>query len=406
MSSNALSGRAIALGVTGGIAAYKAVDLLRRLVEAGARVRVVMTEAATAFVGPLTFEALSQAPVVTDVLGLGAGGGRGLRIEHVALADEVDAVVVAPATADFLARAAGGRADDALGALLLSTRAPLLVAPAMEHKMWRHPATQANVAILEQRGVHWVGPGEGALASGAVGQGRLAEVDEIVEALGDLLASGRDLAGRRILVTSGPTREAVDPVRYISNRSSGRMGFAVAQAAAQRGAQVTLVHGPCAVPAPAVDTVVAVESAAEMHRETVAAAAQADVVIMAAAVADYAAASVAERKLSKGEQPLHHIDLVPTRDILAELCTSKAGRLIVGFAAETHDVVSRAQAKLARKGADLIVANLVGTEDSGFDVSTNRATLVFADGRAQDLGLLSKEQVAERLLDAIVELLR
>jgi len=407
MSEKTLSGRCVVLGVTGGIAAYKAVELLRRLTELGARVRVVMSRAATAFVGPLTFEALSGAAVVTDVLALGpvSGDADGRRIEHVALAEEADVLVVAPATADFLARAALGRADDALGALLLASRAPLVVAPAMEHRMWSHPATQANVELLRARGAQLVGPEEGPLASGARGVGRLAEVSTILTAVVDAGAAARDLAGRHLVVTSGPTREPIDPVRFISNRSSGRMGFAVAAAAQRRGARVTLVHGPCALPAPAVAEQIAVETAAEMHQATLGAAAGADAVIMAAAVADYSAASVAAQKLSKQEQPLDQIALVRTPDILAELCTARTARVVVGFAAETHDVAARARAKLARKGADLIVANEVGGADSGFDVATSRATLIFADGREQDLGLVPKQTVAARLLDAVVGLL-
>ncbi len=402
MTTPDLSERTLVLGVTGGIAAYKAVDLLRRLRERGARVRVTMTRAATAFVGPLTFEALSGQPVLIDVLALDSvPGADRARIGHVALAAEADAVIVAPATADFLARAASGRADDPLGAILLSTRAPLLIAPAMEHHMWWHDATQANLRTLIERGASVVGPAEGALASGAVGSGRLAEVADIVAALDTLLGRRQDLLGRRLLISAGPTREPVDPVRYLGNRSSGRMGFALADEARRRGAEVVLVHGPSSRPLPATARTVAVETAAEMHREVLAAAPGVDAVIMAAAVADYTPATTADHKLSKGEHPLERIELVRTADILAELCQTRAAPVIVGFAAETQDHVERGKAKRARKGADLLLANLVGVADSGFDVATSQAALIHADDRVEDLGQVSKLEIARRLLDAV-----
>ncbi|MBN2360102.1 MAG: bifunctional phosphopantothenoylcysteine decarboxylase/phosphopantothenate--cysteine ligase CoaBC [Deltaproteobacteria bacterium] len=400
-----LDNRVVVLGVTGGIAAYKAVELLRRLRELGADVHVAMTRAATSFVGPLTFEALSGHRVFSDVLDLDAGGAAGVQIGHVALAQTASAVVVAPATADFLARAAAGRADDALGALLLATRAPLVIAPAMEHHMWSHPATRANVQTLVERGARLVEPDEGALASGATGRGRLAAIEAIVGAVLEALGGKRDLVGRRLVVTSGPTREPIDPVRYISNRSSGRMGAAIAELAAQRGARVTLISGPVSAPLPPLDAVIPVETAAEMHRATMDQARGADAVIMAAAVADYAPSAAAKRKLSKSEQPLDRIELVRTPDILAELGATRPARVIVGFAAETHEVLEHGRDKLLRKKADLIVANRVGTAESGFDSDDSEAVLLFADGRVKVLGLVSKEVVAARLLDAVAELL-
>jgi len=403
---NPLEKRIVVLGVTGGIAAYKAVELLRRLRELGADVHVAMTRAATAFVGPLTFEALSGHRVFCDVLELEAGGAASdLRIGHVALAQQANAVVVAPATADFIARAATGRASDALGALLLATRAPLVIAPAMEHHMWSHPATSANVQTLVERGVRIVEPEEGPLASGAIGRGRLAAIETIVGAVLEALGGKRDLIGRRLVVTSGPTREPIDPVRYISNRSSGRMGAAIASAAAQRGAAVTLISGPTSVPLPALDAVIPVETAAEMQRATMAHARGADAVIMAAAVADYAPSVAAKHKLSKSEQPLDQIELVRTPDILAELGATRPARVIVGFAAETHEVLEHGRDKLVRKKVDLIVANRVGTAESGFDNANSEAALLFADGRVKILGLVSKDEIASKLLDAVVELL-
>jgi len=404
--TNPLDNRIIVLGVTGGIAAYKAVELLRRLRELGADVHIAMTRAATSFVGPLTFEALSSHRVFCDVLELDAGAGTAdVQIGHVTLAQRASAVVVAPATADFIARTATGRASDALGALLLATRAPLVIAPAMEHHMWSHPATQANVRTLVERGARIVDPEVGALASGDSGRGRLAAIETVVGAVLEVLGSSRDLEGRRLVVTSGPTREPIDPVRFISNRSSGRMGAAIAALAAQRGAQVTLISGPVKAPLPVLATVISVETAAEMHQATMAHARGADAVIMAAAVADYAPGEVAKRKLSKSEQPLDRIELVRTPDILAELGAARPARVIVGFAAETHQVLEHGRDKLLRKKVDLIVANRVGTADSGFDNPNSEAALLFADGRVKVLGLVSKDVIATRLLDAVVELL-
>ncbi|MFH1811705.1 MAG: bifunctional phosphopantothenoylcysteine decarboxylase/phosphopantothenate--cysteine ligase CoaBC [Pseudomonadota bacterium] len=405
MCSGELQGKRILLGVTGGIAAYKAVEVLRRLREHGAVVRVAMTRAATAFVGPLSFEALSGLPVLLDVLALQPSADGRSPIGHVELARDLDLVVVAPATADFMARTVHGRADDPLAAILLATRAPVLIAPAMEHHMWWHDATQANLRGLLARGIYTVGPARGSLASGASGDGRMAEPEAIVEAVSEILARGRDLEGRRVVITAGPTREPVDPVRFLSNRSSGRMGVAVALEAARRGARVVLVHGPLTVAIPQQLQAVSVETAEQMHAATFDAARGADVVIMAAAVADYAPAQVADHKLSKQEQPLERIELVRTPDILAELCARRPARVVVGFAAETQDVTARGQAKRARKGADLLVANLVGSADSGFDVDTSRGAIIFGDGTAREFGPVSKHDVARLLVDAIVHTL-
>lgn len=401
MSTAELQGKRVLLGVTGGIAAYKAVEVLRRLREQGASVRVAMTRSATAFVGPLTFEALSGQPVLQDVLALEPATEGRSPIGHVELAAQLDLVVVAPATADFLARSVHGRADDPLAAILLATRAPLLIAPAMEHHMWWHDATQANLRLLLERGAETVGPASGALASGAQGDGRMAEPEQIVEAAARLLARGRDLAGRRIVITAGPTREPIDPVRYISNRSSGRMGLAVAREAMRRGAQVTLVHGPLSVPVPVELHAVAVETAAQLREATLQAAEGADAVVMAAAVADYTPAQVADRKLSKQDAPLDQIALARTPDILAELCARRPARLVVGFAAETQDVVERGVAKRARKGADLLLANLVGSAGSGFDDASCQGALIHDDGTVEAFGPISKHQAARLLVDSM-----
>lgn len=404
MKTTALVDKKIVLGVTGGIAAYKAVHLLRLLQQHGAKVRVAMTHSAAAFVGPLTFAAISKQPVLQKVLNLDPSPD-GVRIGHVSVASEADAVIVAPATAHFLARYANGMADDALGAVLLATEAPVLIAPAMEHHMWWHPATQHNLDILHQRAVHSVGPDSGDLASGAQGSGRMAEPEAIVEALSGLLTRRQDLVGRRIVVTAGPTREAIDPVRFLSNHSTGRMGFAIAQAAQRRGANVHLIHGPTHLQPPPVTKIQAIETADQMAEATLATTTGADVVIMAAAVADYTPSQVAAQKLAKTEQTLDAIPVTPTQDILSELCAKRSAKIIVGFAAETQDFIARGVQKRRRKGADLLVANLVGVADSGFAGPLDRAALIFADDRVIDLGTVSKDDLAEQILDAIAEML-
>lgn len=395
-----LGGKRILLGVSGSIAAYKAVELLRELIRHGAEVRCAMTEGAGRFVAPLTFQTLSGKPVLTDLYAQEEGG----QIAHIAAAEGADLLVVAPATANTLARFAHGLADDFLTNLYLAARCPVLVAPAMDAEMWRHAATQANVATLRQRGVHFVGPASGELASGLTGPGRLAEPAEIAAAVEAVLGRARDLAGRHLLMTAGPTYEPLDPVRFVGNRSSGRMGFALAEAAAARGARVTLVTGPTHLAPSAGVECVRVETTQEMYEAVLARAAEADAVIKAAAPADYRPATVAPAKIKKGREVLS-MELTPTPDILAELGRRKGAAVLVGFAAETEDLVANAREKLRKKNLDLVVANEVGAGDAPFGTDTNRVTLIGADGDVESLPLLSKREVAHRVLDRVARLL-
>jgi phosphopantothenoylcysteine decarboxylase/phosphopantothenate--cysteine ligase len=393
-----LSGRRIVLGVSGGIAAYKAAELVRLFVKAGAEVRVMMTEGARKFVQPLTFQALSQHPVAVDTFDL----QQEATIGHIELADRAELLVIAPASADVIARLAHGLANDVVTTVALACRAPLLVAPAMNVNMWSHPATAANVALLRARGATIIGPGSGELACGWVGSGRMSEPPEIVAAAEGLLGRARDLAGRAVLVTAGPTFEAIDPVRFVGNRSTGKMGFAIAEAAAARGAAVTLVAGPTALPTPGGVARVDVESARQMREAVMERAAAQAAIVMAAAVADYRPAEIAPTKLKKaalGEAP--SIRLTQNPDILAELGRMAAPRpLLVGFAAETDDVERRAVEKRAQKGCDLLVANDVSEEGSGFGTDTNRVLLVDGEGAAW-LPRLTKREVADRILDRV-----
>lgn len=387
----------VALGVTGGISAYKAVEVTRLLQKAGHDVVVTMTRAARRFVTPLTFEAITQRPVITSQWTPGANAD----IEHIALASDAALVLVAPATANTIARAAHGLADDFLTSLLLATRSPVLMAPAMNTHMYDHPATQANLQTLRQRGVHLVDPGEGYLACGWVGKGRLAEPDVIVAAARALLEGGRPLEGRRVVVSAGPTFEDLDPVRYIGNRSSGRMGLAVARRASQLGASVTLVLGPTTVEVPPGLDVVRVRSATQMHDALLAATTDADAVVMAAAVADYTlAGGAAVQKVKKQDADLS-LTLARTPDILADLGRRRGDAtrpVLVGFAAETEDLLAHASAKLAAKHADLIVANDVSRTDAGFEVETNQATFVTTGG-FESYPLEHKDTLAARIVD-------
>ena len=388
----------IALGVSGGIGAYKAVEVVRGLQKAGHEVTVVMTRSARRFVGELTFEAITR----KRVIGSQWAPGLNADIEHIALATSSDLLLVVPATANVIGKFAHGLADDFLSSLYLATTAPVLLAPAMNTHMLEHPAVQANLQTLAARGVRVVAPGEGYLACGWVGKGRVAEPDEVVAAVGRLLG-GATLAGRAVLVTAGPTFEDIDPVRFVGNRSSGRMGYAVAHEAARRGAAVVLVTGPTHLDPPLGVDVVRVRSAADMHRAVVDRAAGADAVVMAAAVADYTPQAVAGQKVAKQDGGWS-LPLVRTTDILAELgrLPSRAsGRpVLIGFAAETHDVVEHADAKRRRKGVDLIVANDVTRSDAGFEVDTNAVTFVSDEG-LDPQPLLSKDEVAVRLLDRL-----
>lgn len=388
--------RSVVVGMTGGIACYKACELVRLLVREGATVRVVMTRGAQQFVTPLTMQALSGHPVGTDVFSC----SQEAEIGHIRLADEADVVVVAPATANTIAKMAHGVADDLLGTVLLATRAPVVVAPAMNVNMWRHAATRANVAVLVERGVTLVGPERGELACGWEGEGRMAAPATVLEAVARA-GGAADLAGEHVLVSAGPTREAIDPIRFLSNRSTGRMGYAVARAAQRRGARVTLVTGPTDLPAPDGVTVVPVASAAEMQGAMERAYRDASVVVMAAAVADYRPAAVAAHKLKKGPGG-RTLRLVRTTDIVSRLARRKGARLIVGFAAETRDVEGEGRRKLVEKGLDLIVVNDVTAPGAGFATETNVVRLLDRAGGDVALPLLSKDAVADRILDWIV----
>jgi phosphopantothenoylcysteine decarboxylase/phosphopantothenate--cysteine ligase len=395
-----LTGKRILLGVTGSIAAYKAVELLRQLTKAGAEVQVAMTEAATKFVTPLTFETLSRQEVLLDMWSLAYNH----RIGHLEATQRADLLVVAPATAQTIARLALGLADDFLSCIYLASRCPVLLAPAMDSDMFEHPALQENLARLRGRGVHILEPESGPLASGLVGRGRLAEIPVILETIERILLPKTDLEGKVVLVTAGPTREPVDPVRFLSNRSSGKMGYAVAEAAAARGAKVILVSGPTALAVPPGVDVVHVETAQEMHDAVLAKLPLAAVVIKAAAVADYRPKQVAGQKIKKAEG-LTAVALEPTPDILAEVGKRKGTRILVGFAAETNDLVANARKKLAQKHLDLMVANDVSQPGAGFDADTNIVKILDPAGGVEELPLLSKREVADRILDRVVVLL-
>jgi len=386
----------IALGVAGGIGAYKAIEVARGLQKRGHEVAAVMTRSARRFVGPLTFEAITRRPVITTQWAPGANAD----IEHISLATDIGLLLVAPATANIIGKFAHGIADDFLSALYLATRAPVLVAPAMNTNMLEHDAVRTNLATLAARGVRFVDPGAGYLACGWIGKGRLAEPDEIVEAAEGILKPSGSLLGRLVVVTAGPTYEDLDDVRYIGNRSSGKMGYAVAAEAVRRGARVILVSGPSSLTPPAGAELVRVRSAEQMHTVVQRHAAEADVVVMAAAIADYTPERRASGKIEKGDGPLQ-ISLVRTADILAELGKARAGRarpVLVGFAAESGDPVERGQQKLVRKGADLIVANDISTEGLGFDSDLNAATIISRD-RLEPFPAAPKTVLAATILD-------
>ncbi len=401
----------VALGVTGCIAAYKAVEVLRGLQKRGVSVRVVMTRHATEFVGPLTLQSISGFPVITEMF----APTDDPEIKHIQVAQSIDLLLVAPATANALAKFANGIADDFLSTLYISTTAPVLVAPAMNVEMWAHPATRENVRRLRERGVQFIDPEEGYLACRTVGPGRLAEPREIVrracEILGltatassndDVVALTQDLRGERVLITAGPTQEALDPVRFLSNRSSGKMGFAVAEAALERGAAVTLIAGPVSIASPKGARTISVRSAAEMYEAVKVNLDDATMVVMAAAVADYRPASVHQQKIKKNGSALV-LDLEPTDDILAAVARESGSRVVIGFAAETENVIENARKKLKEKGADLIVANDVSASDSGFDVDHNRIALVSSEG-VVELPLLSKQEAAASIIDAAMKI--
>ena len=395
MTREVLDGKRVVLGVCGGIAAFKVVVVASALTQAGALVDVVMTPAATEFIQPLSFQAITHRPVGVEMFSMRAE----TEIGHVSLGHEADVICVAPATANTLAKLAHGLADDLVTTTALATRAPLVIAPAMDADMYDHPAVQANVRTLRERGATIVEPGVGRMASGLVGQGRLAEPPVIVDTLRIVLARGGDLAGWRVVVTAGGTQEAIDPVRYVSNHSSGKMGYAIAEAARDRGASVILVTAPTALPAPLGVEARRVVSAADMHAAVMAALEDADLLVMAAAVADYRPATVAEQKIKKKDDELT-LQLAKTTDILAATASLASERLVrIGFAAESEDLLMNAADKLERKRLDLIVANDITRTDSGFGTDTNAVVLLGPSGGERSLPLLPKREVADLILD-------
>jgi len=395
----------VALGVCGGIAAYKAAEIVRLLQDRGIRVQVIMTDSAQEFVRPLTFAALSGEKVITGMFSREAGTEPNIdsAIEHIAVAQSIDALLVAPATADVIAKIAQGIANDFLTTLYLATTAPVVVAPAMNVNMWEHPATQENLAILRKRGVKIVEPGSGYLACGMTGPGRLAENEAIVAAALEALGSSQDLAGETVLITAGPTREKIDPVRYLSNRSSGRMGYALAEAALRRGARVLLVTGPTSLKPPSAAEVIQIQSAAEMTDAVLRLLPEASIVIKAAAVADYTVANPPDQKV-KRSGPLK-LELTPTTDILAEISRRKQGQIVIGFAAETENVIENARKKLASKSLDAIVVNDVSKEGVGFDTDRNAVTIL-TTSETIAVPETTKWDVAQRVLDYAVQLKR
>lgn len=390
-------GKNVVLGVTGSIAAYKAVDLASKLTQKGLCVNVVMTKAAQEFVTPLTFRGITHRPVVTDMFDLSSE----FSVEHVALAEKADVVVIAPATANTIAKLAAGLADEMICSTVLATKAPVIIAPAMDAGMWQNAVTQENVNKLRSRGFIFVGPGYGRLASGLVGMGRLIENEEILGIIFQVLGRKGDLANKQIVVSAGGTQEPIDLVRFIGNRSSGKMGYAIAEAARDRGAVVTLITGPTALPPPAGIDIMKVQTAAQMRDAVLKATAAADVLIMAAAVADYRPALVAEGKIKRDAETLT-LELVKTSDILAEV---KGDIIKVGFAAESSDAINRATEKLKKKHLDLIVVNDITAKDSGFDADTNRVALIDREGKVEQLPLMLKSEVAHKILDKVAALL-
>jgi phosphopantothenoylcysteine decarboxylase/phosphopantothenate--cysteine ligase len=389
----------VLLAVTGSIAAFKAAELASLTVQSGREVRVILTEAGSKFVTPLTFEAITSHPTASDVWQEQTGGSR---MGHLELATWTDLLVVAPASAGAIARLALGLASDLLGAVALATRARLLLAPAMESNMWHHPATRGHLELLRARGAHVVGPESGRLASGATGEGRMAEPESILDVIEQLLRGGRSLREKRVLVTAGPTYEAIDPVRFIGNRSSGKMGYAVAEEARDRGAQVVLVSGPTALPDPFGITVLRVESASEMREEVLRHVDSCDIVVSAAAVADFAPKNRASDKLSRSDGL--SLELSPTEDISAAASEKAPNALHIGFALETSDLVAGARAKLRRKKQNLVIANAVGRDHNPFGAETNEVTLVTAE-EATPLPAASKREVARAIWDKVEQLL-
>ena len=393
-----LKNKVIVLGISGGIAAYKAADLASKLVQSGAVVKVVMTWEATQLVQPLTFQALTGNPVVTDMFEPAPLSA----ITHVSLADEADIIAIVPATANIISKMAAGIADDILTCTVLATKAPIVIAPAMHNNMYINPVTQDNISKLKARGFTVIPAAHGRLASGSIGYGRLPEITEIMGIIQQTLGKKGDLAGKRIVVTAGGTQEAIDPVRYITNNSSGKMGYAVAEAARDRGATVTLITTPTGLSPVAGVDVINIRSAQQMKEAVVKATVKTDALLMVAAVADYMPKTTATQKIKKGAGGLT-LELVKTPDILSEV---KGKFIKVGFAAETQDLISNAQKKLTGKGLDIIVANDVSAKGSGFGSETNKVTILKKDGKPEDLPLMSKREVAEKILDNVSKLLK
>ncbi len=393
-----LANKTVVLGVTGSIAAYKAADIASKLTQAGARVEAVMTDSATRFITPLTLRSITGHPVVTSMWEMASE----FSIEHVALAEAADVVVIAPATANIIAHLAGGMADDMLTCTVLATKAPVIIAPAMNDNMFNNPVTRENIEKLKARGFVFVAPGYGHLASGKTGVGRLADTETVIGTIKQVLGKNGDLMDKRIVVTAGGTREPIDPVRYIGNRSSGKMGYAVASAARDRGAEVKLITTVTCLPETVGIDVVAVDTADEMEQAVKGAVKDADALIMAAAAADYKPETTAESKIKKDSASLS-IGLVKTPDILAGV---KGNFIKVGFAAESEDIIVNAQKKLQAKGLDLIIANDITDKDCGFGADTNKVTIIDKNGKIEDLPLMSKREVADKILDRVVGLLK
>jgi len=392
-----LSNKNIILGITGSIAAYKAAEIASQLTQAGAKVNVIMTKEAIEFISPFTFWAITDRPVVTKMFDLASESS----IEHISLAKAADIVVIAPATANIIAKLAAGIADDMLCCTVLATKAPVLIAPAMENNMYNNPATQDNLSKLKARNFMIIAPATGRLASGKEGPGRLADISDIIGSIRQVLERGGDLAGKHILVTAGGTQEPIDPVRYISNRSSGKMGYALAEAARDRGAKVTLVTAPTPLPEPAGVDVVKVNTAQEMRQAVENVTPRVDALVMAAAVADYRPIKAAKDKIKKGEARLT-LELECTPDILGSV---KGNFIKVGFAAESSNLVENAKQKLKQKGLDLIVANDITASDSGFGADSNRVTIIGREGKVDSLPLMPKREVADKILDRVAKLL-
>jgi phosphopantothenoylcysteine decarboxylase/phosphopantothenate--cysteine ligase len=394
----------VVLGVGGGIAAYKSAELARVLMERGLRVQVVLTDAAQRFITPLTFAALTGRKVITNLFATESSEETlSSAIEHIAVAQDNDVMVIAPATADLLARLAHGHADDFLTTTYLAFTGPVVLAPAMNSNMWAHPATQENVEILRKRGHRIVEPEDGILACGMTGPGRLAEPDRIADVVASLGITSKDLEGETVLITAGPTQEPLDPVRFISNRSSGKMGYALAEAAAQRGAHVILISGPVQLPAPTGVTLIRVRTAVEMHDAVFEHLTESTIIVKSAAVADYHLSRVPQHKVKKSAMRMS-LELDPTPDILAELGQKKGDRLLIGFAAETENLTQSARGKLKSKNCDMVVANLVGHDGTGFESDENEAVLVLSTGETIALPRAPKREMADRIFDQVTKL--